>query len=264
LSAGLDFESRIFIKPDAAKLLEEELRRPSYSPQIIAIGTNTDPYQPLEKETGLMRAILEVLEAYQHPVSVVTKGGLVTRDVDILGRMARKGLAQVALSITTLDSTLSRRMEPRCAAPQVRLRAVKALAAAGVPTGVLVAPIIPALNDHEIESILAAAARAGASFAHFTTLRLPGEVAPLFKDWLTEAYPKRAKRILRYVREMHGGRDYDPEWGKRMRGEGVYANLIARRFKRAAQAEGLRDRTYSLNTSRFKPPPRAGDQLQLF
>ncbi|MEL6582505.1 MAG: PA0069 family radical SAM protein [Pseudomonadota bacterium] len=263
LSPGLDFETKLFAKPDVAAQLQKELRRPGYTPDVMAIGTNTDPYQPIEKQHALMRAVLEVLEAYKHPVSIVTKGGLVTRDTDILGRMGKRGLAQVAISITTLDTKLSRRLEPRCAAPQVRFRAIKALSEAGVRTGVLIAPIIPALNDHEIEPILAAAKRAGASFAHFVPLRLPGAVAPLFRDWLKEHYPDRAHRVMRYVREIHGGKDYDPEWGKRMRGQGVYANLIARRFKVASARVGLTHRTYDLDCSQFAPPPRAGDQMQL-
>lgn len=264
MSAGLDFETQIFAKPNAAGLLEGELRKPGYTPRTLAIGTNTDPYQPIERERHIMRDILEVLEAFQHPVSIVTKGGLVTRDTDILARMARNGLAQVSLSVTSLDSSLSRKMEPRCAAPQVRLRAIRTLAQAGIPVGVLIGPVIPALNDHEIEPILAAAARAGARYAHYTVLRLPGAVAPLFKEWLKEAYPKRARRILRYVRETHGGQDYAADWYKRIRGQGVYANLIARRFERARRAEGLETRTYQLSTRRFKPPPRAGEQLRLF
>ncbi|MEL7214388.1 MAG: PA0069 family radical SAM protein [Pseudomonadota bacterium] len=264
LSAGLDFETRIFTKEDAPEMLDRELRRPSYRVKPIALGTNTDPYQPIEKELQIMRRILQVLEAHRHPVTIVTKAGLITRDVDILKRMASLGLAQVGISVTTLDSTLSRRMEPRCAAPQVRLRAIKTLASAGVPTSVLVSPVIPALNDHEIEAILAAAAKAGAISASSVALRLPGAVAPLFKAWLKEAYPARAKRILRYVREMHGGQDYDPEFGKRMTGSGVYANLLRRRFDAARKREGLAERQLALDCSLFSPPPKSGDQLSLF
>ena len=264
LSAGLDFESRIFAKPNAAQLLESELGKPGYIPDTIAIGTNTDPYQPIEKERRIMRAILEVLDAWNHPVAIVTKGALVTRDTDILGRMARRGLAKVAVSLTTLDPHLSRRMEPRASAPQVRLRAIGALARAGVPTGFMLAPIIPALNDHEIERIVEAGARAGATWASSVALRLPLEVSPLFRDWLQEHYPARAHRIMAQVREMHGGKDYDSQWGKRMRGEGVYANLIARRFDAAMKRHGLRRKLAPLDRSRFAAPPRAGDQFTLF
>lgn len=264
LSAGLDFESRIFAKPNAAQLLENELRKPGYIPATIAIGTNTDPYQPIEKERRIMRSILEVLDAYSHPVAIVTKGGLVTRDTDILGRMARRGLAKVALSLTTLDPNLSRRMEPRASAPQVRLRSIGALARAGVPTGFMMAPIIPALNDHEIEKIVESGARAGATWCSFVALRLPREVSPLFRDWLDEHYPARAHRIMAQVREMHGGKDYDSDWGKRMKGEGVYANLIARRFEAAMKRHDLRRRLVPLDCSRFAPPARKGDQFTLF
>ncbi|MEO1001468.1 MAG: radical SAM protein, partial [Pseudomonadota bacterium] len=229
----------------------------------IAIGTNTDAYQPLEGEHRIMRGILEVLEAANHPVAIVTKGALVTRDADILGRMGRRGLARVALSITTLDHRLSRAMEPRAAAPEVRLRAIAALTRAGCPTGVMVAPIIPALTDHEIERILAAAARAGATVAGWVALRLPREVSGLFQDWLAEAYPDRATRIMRLVREMHGGRDYASDWGKRLTGEGVYARLIARRFEAARVREGLAAHGTPLDTSRFRAPERPGDQLSL-
>ncbi|MGB0497492.1 MAG: PA0069 family radical SAM protein [Rubricella sp.] len=264
LSAGLDFETRIFTKPNAAELLERELARPGYEVAPIAVGTNTDPYQPIEKEERIMRSILEVLEAWRHPVSIVTKGALVTRDLDILSRMARNGLVKVGISLTSLNSELSRAMEPRAAAPQVRLRAISQLAKAGVPTGVMVAPIVPALNDHEIEALVSAGAKAGAGWASHVVLRLPGEVAPLFREWLMESYPKRAKRVMRYVRELHGGRDYDPAWGKRMRGEGVYARLIARRFETAARREGLREPRWDLDAGRFRRPERAGDQLALF
>ncbi len=264
LSAGLDFESRIFAKPEAAKLLEKELRRPGYIPDVIAIGTNTDPYQPIEKERRIMRDILEVLDAFNHPVAIVTKGGLVMRDTDILGRMAARGLAKVALSVTTLDGKLARRMEPRASAPNVRLRAIGALARAGVPTGLMMGPIIPALNDHEIEKVVDAGARAGATWASYVTLRLPAEVSPLFRDWLDEHYPDRAHRIMAQVREMHGGKDYDAQWGKRMTGEGVYANLIARRYEAAMKRHGLRRRIAPLDCSRFAPPVRPGDQYALF
>ncbi|MEL6678367.1 MAG: PA0069 family radical SAM protein [Pseudomonadota bacterium] len=263
LSPGLDFETKLFKKSNAAELLANELRRPGYRPATIAIGTNTDPYQPIERDTGIMRRILAVLAEHNHPVSIVTKGALVTRDIDILGPMGRKGLAKVALSLTTLDTKLCRTMEPRASAPHARLRAIATLAKAGVPVGVATSPIIAGLNDHEIESLLEAGAKAGASWANFVTLRLPHEVSPLFRDWIRTHYPNRANKIMGKVREMHGGRDYDPQWGKRMRGEGVYAALIARRFDAARRRLGLRDRTLDLDCSQFRVPPRPGDQLSL-
>ncbi|MEM9013003.1 MAG: PA0069 family radical SAM protein [Pseudomonadota bacterium] len=263
LSPGLDFETRILVKSDAPARLVEELRRPRYTVRPIAMGTNTDPYQPIERDRRIMRGILEVLEACNHPVTIVTKGGLIARDIDILGAMARRRLVHVAISVTTLDPHLARAMEPRAATPALRLRTVRALVKAGIPTGVMMAPIIPALTDHEIERVLAAAAAAGAKNTSYVCLRLPREVAPLFRDWLSEVMPDRAPRILRYVREMHGGKDYDAEWGKRMTGEGVYAELIARRFHLAREREGLRAISPSLDTRSFRRPERAGDQLAL-
>lgn len=263
LSAGLDFETHLFTKPDAAKLLELELRRPGYAVAPIAIGTNTDPYQPIERDLRIMRSVLKVLEAYRHPVMITTKGGLITRDIDILSRMARHGLARVQISVTTLDTKLHRAMEPRASAPTVRLRAIAALAKAGVPVGANLAPVIPALNDHEMEAILSAATKAGAESASYITLRLPGAVAPLFREWLEEAYPKRAKRIMRYVQELHGGKDYSADWGKRMKGEGVYAAMIARRFAVACGREGLNQKRLPLECGAFRVPARVGDQLTL-
>ncbi|MBX2855060.1 MAG: PA0069 family radical SAM protein [Rhodobacteraceae bacterium] len=239
LSPGLDFETRLFAKSDAPKLLARELGKRGYEPKTIAIGTNTDPYQPIERDRGLMRGILEVLAAWRHPVTIITKGALIMRDIDILSEMAAQGLARVALSVTTLDHRLARSMEPRAATPQRRLEAVKALSQAKVPVGVLMAPVIPAMNDHEIEAVIAAAAEAGAGWANYIALRLPLEVKDIFRQWLKDKHPDRAERVVRAVRELHGGRDYDPRWGKRMRGEGAFARLIERRFERALRQQGL-------------------------
>ena len=263
LSPGLDFETRLVVKPRAAELLAEALAKPGYRVAPIAIGTNTDPYQPIEKTHRIMRQVLEVLWQHRHPVTVTTKGVLVMRDADILGRLGRAGLAQAAVSLTTLDHRLSRAMEPRAAAPARRLEMVRTLAAAGVPVGVNVAPIIPALNDHEIERLMEAAAAAGAQFASYTTLRLPLEVSPLFQDWLQREYPDRADRVMGMVREMHGGRDYDPQWGKRMRAGGVHGTLIRRRFELARRRTGLDRPAPRLRSDLFRPPPRPGDQLSL-
>ena len=264
LSPGLDFETRLVAKPDAPKLLEVALRKPGYRAAPIAIGTNTDPYQPIEKRWRIMRGVLEVLRDYRHPVMITTKGALVTRDLDILGPMGRAGLAQVQVSLTTMDPHLSRAMEPRAAGPGRRLAMIRALADEGVPVGVNIAPIIPALTDHEIEQLLAAAAQAGARRAGYITLRLPGEVSPLFAEWLERYCPDRARRVLGRVRELHGGRDYDPTFGKRMTGEGVHARLIARRFEAGCRRYGLTTAGRDLRCDLFRLPPRAGDQLNLF
>ncbi|MBO0905508.1 PA0069 family radical SAM protein [Jiella sonneratiae] len=263
MSPGLDFETRLFAKPNAAELLERELARRGYEVKSIAIGTNTDPYQPIEKDRRIMREILEVLEAANHPVGIVTKSALVTRDIDILARMAAKGLAKVALSVTTLDRTLARAMEPRAATPARRLDAVKALSEAGVPTMVMTAPIIPGLNDSEIERLLEAAVTAGAKEAGYVLLRLPLEVAPLFKDWLLRHYPNRYRHVLSLLRSMRDGKDYDAEWGKRMRGSGPYAFQIRRRFEMTARRLGLNDDRLKLRTDLFTPPKAAGVQLAL-
>jgi DNA repair photolyase len=264
LSPGLDFETRLFAKPDAARLLRAELARPRYAPATIAIGTNTDPYQPIEKRLRIMRSVLEVLSETRHPVGIVTKGALVARDLDILGEMGRAGLASVGVSLTTLDPALARAMEPRAAAPGRRLAAMRALSEAGCPVRVMVAPVIPGLTDHEIEPILAAARDAGATAASWVALRLPLEVAGLFGDWLAEARPDRAKRVMGRVRELHGGRDYDPAWGKRMRGEGVHAALIARRFDVAKRRLGLDAPMPPLRTDLFRRPGDGPEQLTLF
>jgi len=263
LSPGLDFESKLFAKPDAAKLLERELAKDGYQPKTIAIGTNTDPYQPIERQWRIMREILEVLEAYDHPVGIVTKSALVTRDIDILSRMAAKGLAKVALSVTTLDRRLARTMEPRAATPPKRLEAMRTLSEAGVPVSVMVGPVIPGLNDQEIERILDSGVAAGAKEAGYVILRLPLEVSPIFKDWLLRHYPDRFRHVMSLVRSMRGGKDYDSEWGKRMRGSGPYAWQIGRRFEIAAKRLGLNTERRSLRTDLFHSPAKQGEQLVL-
>ncbi|MBG6162290.1 DNA repair photolyase [Labrenzia sp. EL_195] len=264
LSPGLDFETRLFAKPNAAALLERELSRPGYSPRVIAIGTNTDPYQPLEKSYGLMREILEVLDACSHPVAIVTKSALVARDIDILSRMAERNLVKVALSVTTLDRKLCRGMEPRTSAPHKRLGAIRALSDAGIPVAVMMAPIIPALTDSEIEGLLEAAAEHGAREASFILLRLPLEVSELFRDWLLREHPDRYRHVMSLVRSMRGGKDYDAKWGERMRGRGPYAEQIAKRFSLAAKRLGLNLRRKKLNTADFVQPQKGGVQLNLF
>lgn len=264
LSPGLDFETRLIARPEAPRLLAHELAAKRYEPRVIAIGTNTDPYQPIEREHRIMRGILEVLQRFNHPVGVVTKGTLIERDLDILGSMGRAGLARVGISITTLDADLSRRMEPRVPSPIRRLRSIERLAAAGCPVRIMVSPVVPALTDHEIEAILTAARDAGAVAASYIMLRLPLEVAGLFRDWLAEHFPDRAARVMGRVRDTHGGRDYDPEWGKRLRGEGAFAELVAQRFKLATARLGLAKQLAPLRTDLFAVPPRPGDQLSLF
>ena len=264
LSPGLDFETKLIARPDAPMILERELRAKSYRPAVIAIGSNTDPYQPIEREHQVMRRILEVLRDYRHPVAVVTKGTLIERDIDILGEMARDGLARVGISVTTLDARVSRAMEPRVPSPERRLRTIRALSEAGVPVRVMVSPVVPALTDHELEAILERAAEAGASAASYIMLRLPLEVSELFREWLREHFPERAQRVMGRVRELHGGKDYDPDWGKQMTGEGAFAGLIAHRFAIATRRLGLARELSPLRTDLFRPPPRAGDQLSLF
>ena len=263
LSAGLDFEARLFAKPDAPRLLERELSRPGYTPRSIAIGTNTDPYQPVEREWRIMRQVLEVLSAANHPVGIVTKSALVARDIDILASMAERGLAKVAVSVTTLDRKLARAMEPRAATPPKRLETIRALSSAGIPTGVMAAPVIPGLNDHEIERILDSARAAGAAQAGYVLLRLPHEVSPLFRDWLLRNYPDRYRHVMSLVRSMRGGKDYDAEFGKRMRGAGPYAWQIKRRFDMAAKRLGFNVSRAALRTDLFVPPAGSGVQLSL-
>jgi DNA repair photolyase len=264
LSAGLDFESKLFMKPDAPELLERELSAANYTPRTIAIGTNTDPYQPIEKEYELMRRILLVLEKAGHPVGIVTKSALILRDIDILSRMARKNLAKVAISVTTLDAKLARIMEPRAATPARRLEALRELAAAKIPTSVMVAPVIPAINDPDMERILDAAAAAGVKGAGYVLLRLPLEVRDLFREWLIEHFPDRFRHVMSLVRQMRGGKDYDSSFGKRMTGSGPYAWMIGRRFETACERLGLNLRKVKLTTEHFAPPRPRPVQLSLF
>jgi DNA repair photolyase len=263
LSAGLDFEAKLFAKPDAPRLLERELSKKDYKVRTLALGTNTDPYQPIERDWRITRQILEVLAKANHPVMIVTKSALVTRDIDILSDMAAKGLAKVGISVTTLDRKLARSMEPRASTPSKRLEAVKMLTDAGIPTSVLVAPVIPALNDHEIERILDAAKAAGATEASYVLLRLPLEVSPLFRDWLLRNYPDRYRHVMSLVRSMRGGKDYDAEFGKRMKGAGPYAWQISRRFELATKRLGLGRRGVQLRDDLFLPPAGSGVQLSL-
>lgn len=262
LSAGLDFESKLFVKPDAPALLEREITRPGYQVKPIAIGTNTDPYQPIERQYSVMRGILDVLNRHDHPVGIVTKSALVTRDIDILAPMAERGLAKVAISVTTRDRVLARTMEPRAATPTKRLEAIATLSKAGIPTSVMVAPIIPGLNDHEIEKILDAAAAMGACQAGYVLLRLPLEVAPVFKEWLLRCHPERYRHVMSLIRSMRGGKDYDANWGTRMRGTGPYAWQINRRMELACTRLGLSKRGAALRTDLFKPAQQA-EQLAL-
>jgi DNA repair photolyase len=262
-SAGLDFETKLYAKPEAAKLLERELAHPRYRASPIALGTNTDPYQPIERDRRITRAVLEVLERTRHPVTIVTKSALVVRDLDILARMAELSLAKVFLSVTTLDRHVARRMEPRAATPGRRLEAIRQLSAAGVPTGVMVAPVVPALTDWEIERILEAAHAAGAREAGYVLLRLPLEIKELFREWLAAEFPDRAARVINVLRSMHGGRDYTAEFGLRQRGAGPYAEQIALRFRLALKRLGFDGRRLELRTDLFQPPAAPGDQLRL-
>lgn len=263
LSPGLDFESKLFAKPDAARLLDKELSKDGYQPRTIAIGTNTDPYQPIEKQYRIMREILEVLEARGHPVGIVTKSALVVRDIDILSRMAERGLAKVALSVTTLDRMLARTMEPRASTPTKRLEAIRQLSDAGIPTSVMVAPIIPGLTDQEMERILDSAHHAGAREAGYVVLRLPLEVSPIFKDWLLRHYPDRYRHVMSLIRSMRDGKDYDSEWGKRMKGAGPYAWQIGRRFEITAKRLGLNAERRTLRTDQFVAAGKDQEQLML-
>jgi len=263
LSPGLDFESKLFAKPDAARLLDKELSKDGYQPRTIAIGTNTDPYQPIEKQYRIMREILEVLEARGHPVGIVTKSALVTRDIDILSRMAERGLAKVALSVTTMDRILARTMEPRASTPTKRLEAIRQLSDAGIPASVMVAPIIPGLTDQEMERILDSAYAAGAREAGYVVLRLPLEVSPIFKDWLLRHYPDRYRHVMSLIRSMRDGKDYDSEWGKRMKGAGPYAWQIGRRFEITAKRLGLNTERRTLRTDQFVAAGKDQEQLML-
>jgi DNA repair photolyase len=263
-SAGLDFETKLYAKVNAAEVLERELADPRYEPKFIALGAVTDPYQPIEREHKITRAVLELLDRTNHPVGIVTKSALVVRDLDILGRMARRDLVKVAISVTTLDRVIARKMEPRASTPPRRLAAIRALSEAGVPVAVMVAPILPAINDSEIERILAAAREAGAREAGYVLLRLPLELKQLFREWLATEFPDRAARVINVLRSMHGGRDYTPEWRVRQRGRGPYAEQIAARFRLCARRLGMNERSYQLTTAHFQRPGARGAQLPLF
>lgn len=263
LSPGLDFETRIFVKHDAAELLRKELASPRYQPAVMALGANTDPYQPVERRLGITRQILQVLHDCSHPVAITTKSALVERDIDLLAPMAREGLAQVAISVTSLDHELSRRLEPRAASPQRRLKTIRALSDAGIPVTALVSPIIPSLNDREMEDILAAVKAAGACSAYYILLRLPLEVETLFEEWLAAHYPLKATHVMSLVRQMRGGRAYQSGFGTRMTGTGIFAELLAQRFQLASKQLGLNERHYRLDCSKFVRPSLDG-QLTLF
>jgi DNA repair photolyase len=263
LSPGLDFETKLFFKPQAATLLRQELSKPGYRPDRIQLGANTDCYQPIEKSQQLTREILKVVAEFRHPLGITTKNHLVTRDIDILAPMAEKGLAAVVISITTLDRTLARAMEPRASTPQRRIDAIRELSRAGIPVIASVAPIIPGLTDHEIERIVESAAEAGARYAHCSVLRLSHELKDLFKEWLASERPDRAERVMSLVRQTRGGRENDARFGFRMVGEGPVANMLVDRFRKARRRSGLDTKITPLRTDLFKVPPAPGDQLKL-
>jgi DNA repair photolyase len=264
LSPGLDFETKLFYKADAVKLLEAELSKPRYVCKPIALGINTDGYQPLERRLGVTRGILEVLARCRHPVSLITKSALILRDLDLLAELARDRLVSVMLSITSLSDEIKRTLEPRTASPQARLRVIRTLAQAGVPVGVMVAPVIPAITDHELEAILRAAREAGASCASYVLLRLPHEVKILFREWLQQHYPERAKHVMSLINQARGGKDYDSQFGVRMRGTGPYAELLRARFEVAVRKLGFADASgrHDLRTDLFRGPS-AASQLTL-
>lgn len=264
LSPGLDFETRMIARHGIAAVLEGELRRPAYAVQPIAIGTNTDPYQPVERDLGIMREVLGVLATFRHPVWITTRGTTVERDIDLIAPMAAEGLAAVSISVTTLDDDLARKMEPRAPAPKRRLLMIERLARAGIPVRIQVSPLIPALTDHELEAVMAAGRDAGATYANSIPLRLPLEVADLFRRWIETTFPDRADRVIGRVRDLHGGRDYDPSFGTRMRGQGLWADLIHRRADLARKRLGLGDGLPPLRCDLFQRPARPGDQLALF
>ena len=262
LSPGVDFETKLFAKPEAATLLLRELAAPGYVAAPLAIGTNTDPYQPVERDWGITREVIEALARTAHPLIITTKSDRLLRDIDLLSDMAARGLVSVAISVTTLDDRIARTLEPRAPRPAKRLRAIEALARANVPVQVNISPIIPAITDHEIEHIMGAAAGAGAYRASYILLRLPHEVAPLFREWLDAHFPERAGKVMSIVQDMRGGRDNDPQFGTRMRGTGIWADLVRARFKRAARVYGLDRRALALRRDLFVPPERDG-QMQL-
>jgi DNA repair photolyase len=264
LSPGLDFETQIFAKANAASLLRAELSKASYAPGLIVLGTNTDPYQPIERKLGITRAVLEVLAESQVPVGIITKNALVTRDLDILSPMAAKGLLRVCISLTTLEHSLARKLDPRASSPSSRLQAMQTLAQAGVPVAVFASPMIPAINDVELEKILQAAAEAGARYASYVLLRLPLEVRDLFVQWLLTHFPLRAEHVMHRVQEMRGGRDYDPDFAQRMKGRGLFAELLAQRFQIALKRYGLQKLPSAVDVSQFRAPSVGAAQGHLF
>ena len=264
LSPGLDFETKLIARPDAPRVLERQLRARAYRPDVIALGTNTDPYQPIERDRRIMRGVLEVLQRFRHPLTIATKGTMIERDIDILAEMSGTGLARAGISVTTLDRDLARSLEPRVPSPAQRLRAIERLARAGVETRVMVSPVIPGLTDHEVERILGAARDAGAVAASWIMLRLPYEVAGLFEEWLERVVPDRKGKVLARVREMHGGALYAADWGHRMRGEGLHAELIAKRFDLARRRLGLADVLPPLRRDLFEVPLATDRHLSLF
>jgi DNA repair photolyase len=264
LSPGLDFETRLFYKPDAPRLLEQELAAPGYKCSPITIGANTDPYQPIEREYRVTRSIIEVLAKYGHPLSIITKGSMIERDIDLLAPMAARNLVKVFVSVTTLNNKLKRTLEPRTASPAARLRTIRTLHAARIPVGVMVAPVIPVLTDSEVEKIIAACAAAGADSAGYVLLRLPHELKQLFRDWLEHNEPLKAKHVLTRLQDMRGGRDYDATFGRRQTGEGEYAALLQQRFAAACAKHGLKQRERFLHDcSQFVPPQHGPQQLTL-
>jgi DNA repair photolyase len=264
LSPGLDFESKLFFKPEAARLLERELSNPRYVPEVIHIGGNTDPYQPQERGLRITRQVIEVLSRFNHPFSVISKSGLILRDLDLIAPMAQRNLARVAISITTLDRKLARSMEPRAATPEKRMDAIKRLTDAGVPTVVMFAPCIPGLNDHEMEAVLERAAAAGAHGAGYVALRLPMEIADLFQEWLATDHPDRASRVMSLIRQIRDGKTYDIQWGQRMKGQGPIAALMSRRFATAKKRYGMGERLPPMDLGQFRVPPKTGDQIDMF
>ncbi len=264
MSPGLDFETRLIARPDAPGVLKKELRAKGYMPRVMGIGTNTDPYQPIEKDRQIMRGLLRVLADHRHPVAIVTKGTLIERDLDILREMAAENLVRIGISVTTLDVDIARKSEPRVPSPARRLRVIERLAEAGIEVRVMASPLIPGLSDHELEAILEAGKNAGAKAASVIPLRLPREVSELFQDWLEEHFPQRKERVMARVREMHGGRDYDPEFGKRMTGTGTYAQLLQQRYRKACKRLGLATKLAPLRSDLFRVPVEKGDQMCLF
>ena len=264
LSPGLDFESKLTARVNAVTLLENELAKSNYRPAPIALGANTDPYQPIERRYKLTQHILELLEKTSHPVTIVTKSALITRDIDLLARMAAQNLVQVAISITSLDKNIARKMEPRASTPEKRFEALATLSKAGIPTTIMTAPLIPALNDMELEALLEAGKDADVGGADYILLRLPLEIKDLFRDWLQEAFPDRAQHVISLLQSMRGGKDYDSEWRKRMRGEGPYADMIAQRFQLAIKRLELNKTRRPLRSDLFTPPIPKGGQMRLF